>query len=86
MASTAKVLSSSFPATRYEPAVRAAAAHAPRARPGWLELLRDTAGFALVIAATIALWTLTWAAVAGPLSPASGEGTRGQVVSVESSR
>jgi hypothetical protein len=83
MASTAKVLSSSFPATRYEPAVRAVPAPAPRARPGRLEVLRGTAGFALVIAASIALWTLTWAAVAGPLSPVSGAETRAAVASVE---
>ncbi len=33
----------------------------------WL-LLRDVLGGALVLAAWIALWTVTWAAVAGPLS------------------
>ncbi len=82
MASTAKVLSSSFTATRREPAVRAVPAPAPRTRPGGLEVLR-TAGFALVIAASIALWTLTWAAVAGPLSPVSDAETRAAVVSVE---
>jgi hypothetical protein len=83
MASTAKVLSSSFPVTRSEPALRAVPAAAPRARSGRLEGLRGTVGFALVIAASIALWTLTWAAVAGPLSPVSDAETRAAVASVE---
>lgn len=53
MASTASLLSSS----------------SSRAR-GWRErwsLLRDVLGGGLVLAAWIALWTVTWAAVAGPL-------------------
>ncbi len=37
-------------------------------REGWLAL-RDLLGGALVLAAWIALWTVTWAAVAGPLRP-----------------
>lgn len=32
--------------------------------------LRDSLGGALLLAAWIAIWTLTWAAVAGPLRPA----------------
>ena len=35
----------------------------------WLSL-RDFLGGALLLAAAIALWTVTWAAVAGPLRPA----------------
>ncbi len=32
--------------------------------------LRDLLGGALLLAAWLALWTVTWAAVAGPLRPA----------------
>jgi hypothetical protein len=39
-------------------------------RERWL-LLRDLLGGALLLVAWIALWTVTWAAVAGPLSPSS---------------
>ncbi len=49
--------SSSFPAER-----------SPR-RERWLGL-RDLLGGALLLAAWLALWTVTWAAVAGPLRPA----------------
>lgn len=44
----------------------------PPARRRWRErwlTLRDLLGGALVLAAWIALWTVTWAAVAGPLRP-----------------
>lgn len=45
-------------------------------RERWL-LLRDVLGGALVLAAWIALWTVTWAALAGPLSEgARAHGTR----------
>lgn len=40
---------------------------------GWRpagSLLRDLLGGALLLVAWLALWTVTWAAVAGPLSPA----------------
>jgi hypothetical protein len=84
MASAAKALSSSsFQVTRHEPTVRAVPAVAPPARAGRLEVLRGTVGFALVIAASIALWTVTWAAVAGPLSPVSDAETRAAVASVQ---
>ena len=84
MASTAKVLSS-LPAARTAPAVRAVPAPAPRvSRWGWLQLLRESLGGALLIAAWIVLWTVTWAAVAGPLSPVREAGPAGaQVSSVE---
>lgn len=48
---------------------------------GWL-LLRDVLGGALVLAAWIALWTVTWAAVAGPLSPAEAPRARAEVAAV----
>jgi hypothetical protein len=41
-------------------------------RRGWRErwlTLRDVLGGALLLAAWLALWTVTWAAVAGPLGP-----------------
>lgn len=41
-------------------------------RPTWRERwpgLRDLLGGALLLAAWLALWTVTWAAVAGPLRP-----------------
>jgi hypothetical protein len=41
----------------------------PSARSRWLAL-RDVVGGALLLAAWLALWTVTWAAVAGPLRPA----------------
>ena len=50
-------------------------------RERWL-LLRDVLGGALVLAAWIALWTVTWAAVAGPLSPAS-QAERAPIAQVE---
>jgi hypothetical protein len=37
-------------------------------RERWVSL-RDVLGGALLLAAWIALWTVTWAAVAGPLRP-----------------
>ena len=40
----------------------------PPRRQRWLTL-RDALGGALLLAAWIALWTVTWAAVAGPLRP-----------------
>ncbi len=79
MASTAKVLSS-VPAQDGRPA-GAAAAGARRSRWGWLELLREMLGGALLLAAWLALWTVTWAAVAGPLAPARDGGVRGAAVS-----
>ncbi len=45
-----------------------------RWRERWLGL-RDLLGGALLLAAWLALWTVTWAAVAGPLRP--GEPARG---------
>ncbi len=70
MASTAKVLSSLQPA-QTNPELRAVPAPAPRRdRWGWLRLVRESFGGALLIVAWLALWTVTWAAVAGPLSPA----------------
>ncbi len=76
MTSTAKV-SSSLRSLRTTPAP------APRpARWGWLQLVREAFGGALLIAAWLARWTVTWAAVAGPLAP-SREAPRAQVTSVE---
>jgi len=40
----------------------------PTRREAWLTL-RDLLGGALLLAAWLALWTVTWAAVAGPLRP-----------------
>lgn len=85
MASTAKVLSS-LSAPRSVPAVRAVPAPAPRARSGWLEVVRDGLGGWLLLAAVVVLWTVTWAAVAGPLSPAREPAQRAAVSSVESAR
>ncbi len=45
------------------------APRAPRWRERWIAL-RDLLGGALLLAAWLALWTVTWAAVAGPLRPA----------------
>ncbi len=70
MASTANVLSSSLQAP---PAAELRAVPAPEPRPdrwGWLRLVRESLGGALILVAWLALWTVTWAAVAGPLSPA----------------
>ena len=47
---------------------------------GWL-LLRDVLGGALVLAAWIALWTVTWAAMAGSLPQGGPE--RARVAAVE---
>ena len=57
---------------------RAVSSPAPRGarRERWLSL-RDVLGGALLVAAWIALWSLTWAAVAGPLRP--DEPPRGEV-------
>jgi hypothetical protein len=41
---------------------------APARRGRWLSF-RDAVGGALLLAAWIAIWTVTWAAVAGPLRP-----------------
>lgn len=85
MASTAKVLSSSSSSSSASRQVRPVPAPAaPRARWGWLQLLRDSIGGALLLAVWLALWTVTWAAVAGPLSPASDAGAaRARAASVE---
>lgn len=40
----------------------------PARRARWLAL-RDFLGGALLLAGWLALWTVTWAAVAGPLRP-----------------
>lgn len=48
---------------------RAVPSPSPRARWGWLALLRESIGGALLLAVWLALWTIAWAAVAGPLSP-----------------
>ncbi len=69
MASTANVLSSSVQAP---PAAELRAVPALEPRPdrwGWLRLVRESLGGALILVAWLALWTVTWAAVAGPLSP-----------------
>ncbi len=55
-----------------------------RARPRrqrWLAL-RDLLGGALLVAAWLALWTVTWAAVAGPLRPAELDRAQAQAVAV----
>ena len=71
MASTAKVIVPAFEVPRPEPVLRPVPAPSPRRdRWGWLQLLREGWGGALVLLGVIALWTLTWAALAGPLSPA----------------
>ena len=63
MTSTAKVTSSLQ-------AVRTISSPSPRrARWAWLELVRESVGGALLLVAWLALWTVTWAAVAGPLAP-----------------
>lgn len=75
MTSAAKLLSSpslssssaSAPAVRPAPAVRSG-------RWGWLRLLRESFGGALLLVVWLALWTVTWAAVAGPLSPLEAHG------------
>jgi len=75
MTSSAKVLSS-LPAPR--------ALLAPSARRALREifrLLRDALGGAFILAAWLVLWTVTWAAVAGPLSPSSAP-VRSAAVSV----
>jgi hypothetical protein len=64
MTSTAKVTLSSQ-ATR----ILGAPSRRP-ARWSWLELVREAFGGALLLAVWLALWTTTWAAVAGPLAPA----------------
>ncbi len=57
MASTAKVLSS-LQASQVVPSVRSVPAPEPRStRWGWLQLLRDSFGGALLLVAWIALWT-----------------------------
>ncbi len=87
MASTAKVLSSlPAPAAQRIPAVRAVPAPARRAPSGGLQLVRDVLGGWLLLAAVVVLWTLTWAAVAGPLSPARDPGQRVEVSAVEGAR
>jgi hypothetical protein len=89
MASAAKVLSSSsFSAAQRVPELRAvpAARQAPRAGTGRFQLVRDVLGGWLLLAAVVVLWTVTWAAVAGPLSPAREAGQRGEVAAVESAR
>jgi hypothetical protein len=75
MTSSAKVLSS-LPAPRALPAPSAR-----RALRGILRLLRDALGGAFILAAWLVLWTVTWAAVAGPLSPSSAP-VRSAAVSV----
>jgi hypothetical protein len=50
-------------------------------RRGWRErwlTLRDVLGGALLLAAWLALWTVTWAAVAGPLGP--GDAARAEAI------
>ncbi len=76
MTSTAKVTSSSQ-ATR-----NIGAPSSRRAPWGWLQLVREAFGGALLLAVWLALWTVTWAAVAGPLAP-SQDAPRAQVASVE---
>ncbi len=70
MASTANVLSSSLQAAPATTELRAVPAAEPRRdRWGWLRLVRESLGGALLLVVWLALWTVTWAAVAGPLSP-----------------
>jgi hypothetical protein len=63
MASTAKAVSSlsvsSLSAPRRE----------RRGGWAWLALVRESFGGALLLVVWLALWTVTWAAVAGPLAP-----------------
>jgi hypothetical protein len=61
--------------------VASRAARASGARERWL-FLRDLLGGALLLAVWLALWTVTWAAVAGPLSP-SATTERAQAAVVE---
>lgn len=85
MTSTAKVLSSFNPAHSVVPALRAVPTppSAPRTtRWGGLALLRESFGGALLLVATLALWTATWAAVAGPLAPAPQPGQTAAAESV----
>lgn len=42
-------------------------------RERWLRL-RDLVGGALLLMAWLALWTVTWAAIAGPLAPVERPG------------
>ncbi len=67
MASAAKVLSSPQ-ASATAPELRGV--RSPRrVLAGWLQLVREAFGGALLLVAWLALWSATWAAVAGPLSP-----------------
>ncbi len=67
MASAAKVLSSPQ-ASAKAPELRGV--RSPRrVLAGWLQLVREAFGGALLLVAWLALWSATWAAVAGPLSP-----------------
>ena len=75
MTSTAKVTSSLQ-------AVRSSIPSPRPARWGWLQLVREAFGGALLLAAWLALWTVTWAAVAGPLAPSS-DAPRAQAAAVE---
>jgi hypothetical protein len=74
MASAAKVSSLSSSSSFSRPGRAVAVPEPRRARWGWLQLLRESIGGALLLAVWLALWTVTWAAVAGPLSPAAEAG------------
>lgn len=44
------------------------------------QVVRDLLGGSFLLAVCLALWTLTWAAVAGPLSPVARPAARPEVV------
>lgn len=79
MASTAQVRNPSSSSSFSSSSSPSPSRLGPR-RERWLSL-RDLLGGALLLAAWIALWTVTWAAVAGPLSPvARGDAARAAIV------
>lgn len=47
--------------------------------------VRDLLGGVLLLAVWLALWTVTWAAVAGPLSPAARAAAGNEVVATSGS-
>jgi hypothetical protein len=51
-------------------------------RERWLRL-RDLLGGALLLTAWLALWTVTWAAIAGPLAPVERPGAPAATASAQ---
>lgn len=51
-------------------------------RERWLRL-RDLVGGALLLTAWLALWTVTWAAIAGPLAPVERPGAPAATASAQ---